>query len=262
MAKEFKYLVYDIESVVNKPLLNKVLFAGQNLSDDEALKLHQEELSKEGRDFVNAAYHTPVCMAAAAIREDFTIKKIGLIGDITPRTPRSIVEAFWETYNKSQPILVDFNGRGYDARLMEHWAFQLGITIGPFYFKKFGPRYRFADEYQIDLQDFLTNSGAIKYRGGLDLFSKILGKPGKMETKGHMVEELFKNGEQFKIDDYCLSDVMDTYFVFLRTRVMTGEISLAQEQQLVGLARKMLEEKRDKEGYFKLYLEHFGEWQP
>ena len=37
----FKYLVYDIESIVNKPLLNKVVYSGENLSDEEA---YQKEI--------------------------------------------------------------------------------------------------------------------------------------------------------------------------------------------------------------------------
>ena len=66
----------------------------------------------------------------------------------------------------------------------------------------------------------------------------------------------------FEIDDYCLADAMDTYFIFLRTRVVTGELTLEKEQQLVAQARALLEEMSQSQGYFKLYLENFGEWVP
>ncbi len=259
MPENFKYLVYDIETVINKPLLNKVLYAGEGLDDEGAHQRHAAELAEEGRDFINPSFHKPISIAALAVAGDFSITKINLLGG-EERTTASIVRHFWEIYNQQKPCLVDFYGKGFDVRVLELWAFQLGIAIHRRHFEKFGTRYRFSEENQIDLHDFLTNHGAVRFSGGLDLFAKLLGKPGKMETKGHMVQELYEAGKQFEIDDYCLCDVMDTYFVFLRTRVMKQELSLEQEQKLVATAKKLIEEKHEQENYFSAYLEHFGEW--
>lgn len=261
MADPFKYLVYDIETIINKPLLNKVLYSDQNLNDEEAYQNQLAELALQERDFINPAFHKPISIAAIAVADDFAITKINLLGG-EARTTRSIVMHFWEIYNKQQPILVDFNGKGFDLRLLELWAFQLGITIHSRHFQKYGTRYRYSDEAHLDLHEFLTNNGAIRYRGGLDLFSKLLGKPGKMTTKGHMVQELFEAGEQFKIDDYCFCDAMDTYFVFLRTRVMVGELTLEREHELVEAAKEKMQEKFSQEKYFAAYLENFGTWVP
>lgn len=261
MAESFKYLVYDLESVTHKRLLNKVLYSGDGLSDEAAYQKHLAELAQEGRDFVNPAFHTPISIAAVAVAEDLSISKINLLGGEKPN-PQSIVRHFWEIYNKQRPILVDFNGKGFDLRLLELWAFQLGITLHARHFSKFGTRYRFADDQHLDLHEFLTNNGAIRYRGGLDLFAKLLGKPGKLSTKGEMVQALYDQGEQFKIDDYCFCDTMDTYFIFLRTRVMVGELNLEREQELVEAAKKKIEEKFAQEKYFESYLENFGTWVP
>lgn len=260
MSDSFTYLVYDIETVTNKPLLNKVLYPGEGLSDEDAYQKHVAELAAEGRDFINPAFHKPISIAAIAVASDFSISRINLLGE--DKTTPSIVKHFWDIYNEHRPVLVDFNGKGFDVRVLEMWAFQLGITIHGSHFDKFGARYKFAEDRHLDLHDFLSNYGAIRWRGGLDLFSKLLGKPGKMSTKGEMVQELYDAGEQFRIDDYCLCDTIDTYFVFLRTRVMKGELSLDREQELVDQAKQLLEEKREKEDYFKTYLEHFGDWVP
>jgi predicted PolB exonuclease-like 3'-5' exonuclease len=130
----------------------------------------------------------------------------------------------------------------------------LGIAIHSRHFEKFGTRYRFSDENHIDLHEFMSNNGAVRYRGGLDLFAKLIGKPGKLETKGEMVQELYDTNEQFRIDDYCLCDTMDTYFVFLRTRVMRGELTLKQEKELTQEAYGALEQKQAEDDYFKSYL--------
>lgn len=260
LASNMKYLCYDIETCINKSTLNRVLYPGLGLNDEEAYQKHLSELALEDRDFVNPSFHQPISIAAIAIDDTFSILRIGLLGG-EKRSSRSIVEHFWQTYNSKRPVLIDFNGKGFDMRVLELWAFQLGLTLNKHYFQQYGPRYRFSGEH-IDLQDFLTNHGSVRFRGGLNLFAKLLGKPGKMETEGHMVQGLYEKGEIFKIEDYCLSDAMDTYFVFLRTRVMTGELTLSKERELVNAARGHMQALLEKEGYFKGYMENFGEWIP
>lgn len=262
-----QYLVYDIESVVDKDLLNRVQFAGEGLSDEDAYKRHVAEISKNGGStFVNAAYHIPVCLAALAVAKDFSLSKIGLLGE-GKRTPGAIVRHFWDTYNQMLErdngfTLVDFNGRGYDVRLMELWAYRQGISIHYKHFDKFGVRYRFSDDKQLDLHEALTNNLAIKYQGGLNLFAKLLGKPGKMETKGDMVQELFERGEIVRIEDYCLGDAMDTYFVLLRWQVVKGRLTLAREQELVAKALSAAAQYAEQTGYLKAYLERVKAWEP
>ena len=253
MPDTFKYLVYDIESVTDKALLNQVLYPGDGLSDQAAFERHLAELAAEGRDFINPAFHVPISLAAVAVAQDFSISKIGLLGG-EQRTPDAIVRDFWNIYNTQQAVLVDFHGKGFDLRLLELWSYRLGIKIHSRHFEKFGTRYRFSEDNHIDLHEFMSNNGAIRWRGGLNLFAKLIGKPGKMETKGEMVQELFDAGEQFKIDDYCLCDTMDTYFVFLRTRVMRGELTLEQEKALTEEARGQMETKQGEGDYFKNYL--------
>lgn len=275
-----RYLIYDIESITDKNLLQKVLYPELSDKPEEAFQKHLSELAEEGRDFINPSFHRPISIAVLSLNADFEISKIGLLGrreetpeenseensnNKTPNTAvstRTLVEHFWELYQDYRPTLVDFNGKGFDLRVMELWAFRLGIVLPKSYFEKFGARYRFQEDSHLDLHEFLTNYGAIRYRGGLNLFSKILGKPGKMETQGHMVQEMFDAGEHFKIDDYCLADAADTYFVFLRTLVMRGRLSLVREQALVEAAQEKLLEMSKTQGYFKDYLKHFSLWDP
>jgi len=272
MNKEFppmslQYLVYDIESVVDKALLNKIHFSGQGLTNEEAYKKHVEVLTKDGgSSFVNAAFHIPVCLAAAAIDKEFNIVKLAILGE-GKRTPGAIVQHFWDTYNKmldrdANFTLVDFNGRGYDIRLMELWAYRQGIAIHYKHFDKFGVRYRYSDDKHMDLHEVLTNNLSIRYQGGLNLFAKLLAKPGKMETKGDMVQELFDAGNISKIEDYCMGDVMDTYFVFLRWMVVRGKISLAREKDLVEKATTEMRKYSDETGYLKAYIANCTEWRP
>ncbi|MBF0106685.1 MAG: 3'-5' exonuclease [Deltaproteobacteria bacterium] len=257
-----QYLVYDIESIVDKQLLNRVLYQDKGLADQEAFSLYIKKIEEEkGNNFPNPAFHVPVCIAAIAVDKDFTIQKIGLLGE-EKRTPGAIVKHFWDMYNRGSFILVDFNGRGYDLRLMELWAFRQGIPIHYKHFDKFGVRYRYSDDKHLDLHEVVTNNMSIRYQGGLNLLAKMLNKPGKMETNGAMVQDLHDQNKIDEIEDYCLGDALDTYFVFLRWKVVRGSLSLAQETDLVEKARERIKQHANETGQLKKYLERFGSWAP
>lgn len=257
-VQNMKYLVYDIESIVDKNLVNRILYAHEGLTDEAAYQRHlEEQIKNTGKSFPNAIFHMPVALAVVALGADYSIQKIGLLGH-EEKTSLSITQHFWDIYNNNQATLVDFNGSGYDMRLMELWAFREGISISPQHFQKFGARYRFSEDRHLDLQDSLNNNGAIRYMGGLDLLAKLLGKPGKLETKGEMVQQMHDEGKMFEIEDYCLGDTLDTYFVFLRWMVVQGKLTKAKESALEAQAFVKMAEHAEKTGYLKKYLKACG----
>ena len=93
--------------------------------------------------------------------------------------------------------------------------------------------------------ELLTNFGSTRFTGGLNLAANILGKPGKMDVQGDMVQDMYDAGRLAEINDYCRCDVLDTYFVFLRTRVLLGQLTLEAEQQLIAQTKQWLESKAD-----------------
>ena len=73
---------------------------------------------------------------------------------------------------------------------------------------------------------------------------------------------LYAEGKLRQINDYCMHDVLDTYFVFLRTRVLTGEISIEDEQALVDEAGDWLRQRAEQAPALQVYLDIFGAWNP
>jgi predicted PolB exonuclease-like 3'-5' exonuclease len=98
--------------------------------------------------------------------------------------------------------------------------------------------------------------------GGLNLLANLIGKPGKTAVDGSQVQDLYDAGRVDAINDYCRCDVLDTYFVFLRTRVLTGKLSLENERTLVSAAKAWLEEQAPSMPAYAEYLSHWGDWQP
>ena len=158
-----------------------------------------------------------------------------------------------------------FNGRGFDLPVLELSAYRYGIAV-PNWFNASGsqyqqPRNRFNTAAHLDLQDFIGNQGAAQVHGGLNLCALLLGKPGKMDTKGSMVQELWERGERERIDDYCQCDVLDTYFVFLRTRLLAGQLSAERERQLVERARAWIDQAAAHSLALAEYLRNFRYWE-
>jgi predicted PolB exonuclease-like 3'-5' exonuclease len=160
---------------------------------------------------------------------------------------------------------VTFNGRFFDVPVMELCCLRYGISV-PEWFKLDGPGYtqprnRYNQNAHMDVQDILTNFGANHMNGGLNLCAQLLGKPGKMGTKGDMVQDLWESGEHQRIDDYCICDALDTYFLFLRVQFLLGKLDLEREHERVRSAKAWIEGAAASNPALGEYLAHFREWQ-
>jgi len=260
-----RYLVFDIESVADGDLVSRLRYPGRDLSPEAAVTLYRSELmEKHDSDFIPYTFQIPLSVAIAKVAADFRLLDLVVLDEPQYR-PHIITERFWrgwEAYRR--PTLVSFNGRSFDLPLLELAAYRYGLSL-PTWFN-FGAksfeqnRNRFNTDAHIDLQELLSNFGCTRFTGGLNLAANLLGKPGKMEVQGHMVQDLFNAGKVAEINDYCRCDVLDTYFVFLRTRVLCGEITLDREQELVADVKIWLESKAEQSPAYRIYLEHWGQW--
>lgn len=262
------YLVFDIETVADGRLVQEVRYpdAGE-LSPAQAVARYRAELmEKTGSDFVPHTFQLPISVAIAKVAADYSLIEVVTL-DAPRFRPQVIARAFWNGWERyGQPSLVTFNGRGFDVPVLEMAAFRYGIAIP--HWMRFGakawddPRNRFNSNAHIDLQEQLANFGATRINGGLNLCATLLGKPGKMGTQGHMVQELWEQGEAQRIDDYCMCDALDTYFVFLRLRVLQGFLQVEDEKRCVAGAHAWISAAAEQRPALAEYLESFSFWEP
>lgn len=258
------YLVFDIESVADGALISKIRYPSENYSPQEAIETYcGERLEQFGSEFIPYTFHIPISVAIIKVAVDFRIIDIVTL-DTPEYRPHIITKHFWDGWKAyKMPTLVSFNGRTFDIPLMELSAFRFGISI-PNWFNLHERTYdqkrnRYNQSSHLDLQEVITNYGATRLNGGLNLVANLLGRPGKMGIAGHMVQDLFNKGELGRINDYCRCDVLDTYFVLLRTKLLTGAISLEEETTLVDDAMEWLEMKSEE---FPVYAEYIAQCTP
>jgi predicted PolB exonuclease-like 3'-5' exonuclease len=238
-------------------LISQVKYPGEDLPPEEAIRRAQAEaraLSRDNSDFLPVTYQIPVAVCVLRVSADFALQALTCL-DAPEYRPAEIVKKFWLGSARYRAKLVTFNGRGFDLPLLELAAFRWGCSAREHFHSS---RNRYNGNH-IDLLEVMTNFGAYRMTGGLNLLAKLLGKPGKMDVDGDQVYQMYVAGRMREINDYCMFDTLDTYFVFLRTRVLTGDLSPEREQVLVADARDWLSAKVDEQPALATYLEA---WQP
>ena len=260
-----RFLVFDTESVADGALLARLVFPEESLTPVEAIERYRAELlEKYDNDFVPYTFQIPIAAVVGKVAADLRLLDVVALDEAQNR-PHIIAEHFWRGWERYQrPTLVSFNGRSFDLPLMELAAFRYGISV-PGWFntgaKSFEQsRNRYNLEAHLDLQEILTNFGCTRFTGGLNLAANLIGKPGKGDVHGSMVQGMYDAGRIREIVDYCRCDVLDTYFVFLRTRVMFGDITLEREQELVAETKSWLSGKIKDVPTYRQYLDRWGSW--
>ncbi len=218
------FAVFDVETRVDKHLLNQVYFEGQGLSDSDAYEHYREDLRRRrDSDFFPLTLHLPISIAIGNVGDDYVLRAVESLA-LSDYSEENLVREFWARAERFAGTLVTFNGRRFDIPVLELAALRHGIAAPAHFGDESLARSRYSAVRHFDLYDYLTNFGAVSLTGGMDLLLKMFGMPGKTGMDGSMVQEYFENGRLDEIHRYCRNDVVQTYFLFLRVALMRGDI--------------------------------------
>lgn len=123
--------------------------------------------------------------------------------------------------------IVTWNGRSFDLPVIVLRCFHYGIQIPWYYRDKFGHRYRFSADGHLDVMDYLGDYGAARNLK-LNDAARLIGLPGKLDTNGASVYQMWKDGKHAEIGNYCMTDVAQTAFVWLRQEHIRGALGLEE----------------------------------
>jgi hypothetical protein len=260
-----RYLVFDIETRVDKELVKQIYDPENVLTLDQAYdKARDQIMERSGQqsDFFPIPFHIPIAIATLQADENYRIRALGCLG--ADRFSESeLVARFWQVF-ESATTLVTFNGRGFDLPVLEFQALKHGLSL-PRYFAAGESRQtyrgsRYSDAYHIDLCDFLSNFGAAQRRGSLDVLARLVGLPGKYTIAGEDVEYLFRQGRLKEINQYCMTDALQTYLLFLRVELLRGKLDAAGCRAAINSAREDLTQRAASAGPENFLLDFLHRW--
>ena len=160
----------------------------------------------------------PVVIGVMWLDENLVCKKTGTIGE--GKDEGGMLADFAEFMAKWKPTIVSWNGRGFDLPVLMLRSLRYGVSA-PWYYQNRDYRYRYSSEGHLDLCDVLADHGATRMTS-LHGAARLIGLPGKDGVDGSQVEAMYRTGQIDALRGYCLSDVAQTAFLFLRYRLLSG----------------------------------------
>jgi predicted PolB exonuclease-like 3'-5' exonuclease len=259
------YLVFDIETRVDKELVKEVYDPENCLTLDQAYDTARDQIlerSGQQSDFFPIPFHIPIAISTLQTDDSYRIRSLGCLG-ADRFSEEELVTKFWQVFESAQ-TLVTFNGRGFDLPVLETRALKFGLSL-PRYFAAGQSRStyrgnRYSDAYHIDLCDFLSNFGAAYRRNSLNLLAKLIGLPGKYTIEGEDVEYLYRQGRLKEINQYCMTDVLQTYLLFLRVELMRGKLDKESYRGIIAAAREDLMQRASGAGSENFLLDFLRRW--
>jgi 3'-5' exonuclease len=264
-AAMIHYLIFDIETRVDKELVKLVYDPEDSLTLEQAYDTARDQIlerSGQQSDFFPIPFHIPISIATLQADENYRIKALGCFG-ADRFQEGELVARFWQLF-ESVKTLVTFNGRGFDLPVLETRALKSGIPLTR-YFATGESRNtyrgsRYSDAYHIDLCDFLSNFGAAARKSSLNVLAKLIGLPGKYTIAGDDVEYLFRQNRLKEINQYCITDVLQTFLLFLRVELMRGKLDSAGYKAAVEAAREDLMQRANGAGPENFLLDFLNRW--
>jgi 3'-5' exonuclease len=212
-------MVWDLETVPD--------IAGFARANNLVGKSPDEIRAAMGDEFPKLIYHSIICIGALVATRTSNGWEVQAVGapHVGQRPEKELIESFVNKIARLSPQLVSYNGCAFDLpvlryRAMIHEVFAPGMHNRAYF-------HRYTDD-NVDLCDVLS-SFSFGAKVKLDELSRIMGLPGKPDgIDGSQVETYFNAGRFQEIADYCKSDVINTYRLWLRHELFRGRLDQSQ----------------------------------
>ena len=247
-------LVFDIETIPDIEAGRK-LFDLSGLSDEEtALAMFALRRAKVGTGFL-PHYLQKICAISVVLSHGSQVK-VWSLGDENSNE-KELITRFFAGIEKHTPTLVSWNGSGFDLPVL-HYRSLLHSVPAPTYWESGENQQSFRwNNYlsrfhyrHIDLMDVIAGYQN-KAFAPLDDISSILGFPGKMGMSGSKVWDQYSSGQIKNIRDYCETDVLNTYCVYLRFELIRGVINMDEYNNAIEHLKSYLNAEKEKEHLYE-----------
>ncbi|GMQ90283.1 MAG: 3'-5' exonuclease [Gammaproteobacteria bacterium] len=233
-------LAFDIETAPDVDS-GRRLYGLDDLNDaDVAQAMFEKRRQETGNsDFLRHHLHRVIAISAVLRRGDTL--RVWSLGD-EGSGEADLIQRFFDGIDKFLPTIVSWNGAQFDLPVLHYRALVHGVSaprywdIGDddreFRWNNYLNRFHWR---HIDLMDILSGYQP-RATASLNDIAIVLGLPGKLGMNGAQVWEQYLAGQIEAIRNYCETDVLNTYLIYLRWELIRGHLDRAgweSEQRLV-----------------------------
>jgi len=238
-------LVFDIETVPDVES-GKKIYDLEGLSDKDVIKaIEHLRTQQTGSGFM--PHYMQQIVAISAVLSTGNTFKVWSLGE-KESSEKELLERFFAGLEKYNPTIVSWNGGGFDLPVIHyrallhgveaHHYWQTGDEDTSFRYNNYLGRFHWR---HIDLMDVLA-AYQMRANAKLDHIATMLGFPGKLGMDGSKVCGAYLDGKVGEIRDYCETDVLNTYLVYLRFELMRGKIYQKEYENKCQQVRNFLSE--------------------
>lgn len=251
-------LVFDIETVPDIAS-GKKLYNLDGLTEEDAAELmfsHRRQETDGKSDFLRHYLHKIVAISLVLKTNDKL--SVWSLGDVDS-DEAELIKRFFEGIERYTPTLVSWNGSGFDLPVLHYRSLLHSVVAQRYWengeddqsFKWNNYLSRFHSRH-TDLMDVLSGYMPTA-KAPLDQIASLLGFPGKMGMSGDKVWDCYVGGGIEAIRNYCETDVLNTYLVYLRYELIRGRLTEKAYQGECDKVRDML--NNESKPHLKEFLE-------
>lgn len=250
-------LVFDIETIPDLEGGRRIYDLDALDDKDTASALFNIRRQETGSEFLRLHLQRIVAISVVLRSADQSIK-VWSLGE-EESTEKELIQRFYDGVERFSPQLVSWNGSGFDLPVLHYRSLRHGVSAPRYWetgdhdtsfrYNNYLSRYH---SRHLDLMDMLAlyNNRAF---APLDQVATLLGFPGKMGMSGGKVFDAYQNGEIRGIRDYCETDVLNTWLVYLRFQLIRGQLDEPGYDAELKLVRDYL--SAENRPHFSAFLE-------
>lgn len=173
-----------------------------------------------------------------------------------------LIERFLSAVGKHRPQLVGYNSAESDLQVLVQRA-MINEVAAPDFCRRPQDRFDKTNDYfsRWDNESHLDLLKQFSYRmtPKLDEFARLCGYPGKIDTKGDQVTDLWLKRDLTKIVEYNQIDALNTYLLWLRFVHFCGKLTSEKYFDETEQFRHFLETESEKpeKAFVRQFLDHW-----
>ena len=220
--------VFDIETIPDVESGRRLYGLGDVEDRHVGEIMFQKSRQATGSDFLR--HHLHRIVAISVVLRTAERFKVWSLGD-ADAGEEELIRRFFDGLDRYTPTLVSWNGSGFDLPVLHYRAMLHGVAA---------PRYwetgdddtsfrwnNYLNRFHYRHTDLMDVLSGYQPRAGvpLDEMALLVGLPGKLGMHGSRVWERYLDGDIEAIRNYCETDALNTYLLYLRFQLLRGHLS-------------------------------------